>query len=42
VKEISHRHEVVKHFALFFKCLTLKREMPELELRRGSDARLQL
>jgi len=41
VEEIPHRHEVVKHFAFFFERLTLEREVPEFELGRRSDARLQ-
>jgi hypothetical protein len=41
VQEIPRWHEVVKHFAFLFERLTLEREVPELELRRCSDARLQ-
>jgi hypothetical protein len=41
VKKVPGWHKLVKHFALFFERLALKREVPELELGRRSDARLQ-
>ncbi|WP_281365423.1 hypothetical protein [Hyphomicrobium methylovorum] len=42
MQEVSTGHELVKHFAFLFERLTLVLEMPELELRRGADVRLEL
>jgi hypothetical protein len=41
VKEIAHRHELVKHLAFFVECLPLLGELLELELRRRADPLFQ-
>jgi hypothetical protein len=42
VEKVSNRQKLVEHFALFLEGQPLLRKVPELELRCGSDVRLEL
>jgi hypothetical protein len=42
VQKVTYGQKLVKHFTLFFESLLLHREVPKLELRRGSDVTLEL